>query len=212
MEINLKISETIKYLREFNKLNQSDFGKLIDKGASLVSAYEKGTAVPPIQVLMLISNKFKISIDDIVKGNIKNYNINGVKDEKYTATISSERNSAGNYEIIEKDTKSKSYRLKYADLGMILSDNMKMLYFLVTVLRSKKYEFSEKEKHDLKFYGSLEELLMTIITGKESITDDEYEHLNRIIKSSLFSFINGLLYETEKVLNIETEYSFDEII
>ncbi|WP_449398507.1 hypothetical protein [Chryseobacterium wanjuense] len=53
---------------------------------------------------------------------------------------------------------------------------------------------------------------MNIRSGEEKITYDEFEHLSRIIKSSLFSFINGMMYKAEELLEMNTSFDFDEIL
>ncbi|MDY3528635.1 helix-turn-helix transcriptional regulator [Riemerella anatipestifer] len=65
-----KINENIKYIRESNKLSQSEFGQIIEKGASLVSAYEKGISVPPLNIILKIAEKFNYSIDELVYYNL----------------------------------------------------------------------------------------------------------------------------------------------
>lgn len=71
------ISRNIKFIRESKGLNQSDFAKIIDKGASLISAYEKGVSLPPINIIQLIASEFKYSIDDIVNKDLSQNNYNG---------------------------------------------------------------------------------------------------------------------------------------
>lgn len=61
-----KINENIKYIRESNKLSQSEFGQIIEKGASLVSAYEKGVSIPPLNIILKIAERFNYSIDELV--------------------------------------------------------------------------------------------------------------------------------------------------
>ncbi|GIM58478.1 helix-turn-helix domain-containing protein [Capnocytophaga canimorsus] len=77
MEFNSKINENIRYIREANNLSQAEFGNIIEKGASLVSAYEKGVSVPPLNIILKIADKFNYSIDELVY-----YNINEVDKER----------------------------------------------------------------------------------------------------------------------------------
>ncbi|MEI7488317.1 MAG: helix-turn-helix transcriptional regulator, partial [Chryseobacterium sp.] len=73
MDIKSNINENIKFIRESNSLNQADFGKIIGKGASLVSAYEKGVSTPPLNIIQIISNEFNYSLDDLVNVNLQEF-------------------------------------------------------------------------------------------------------------------------------------------
>jgi|GEM_PF-4583247 len=75
MEIKSNLNGNIKFIRESNNLSQGDFGKIIGKGASLVSAYENGISTPPLNIMQIISDKFNYSLDDLV-----NLNLQGVGD------------------------------------------------------------------------------------------------------------------------------------
>ena len=89
METLSKINETIRYIREKNKLSQSEFGSIIDKGASLVSAYEKGVSIPPLNIILIIAEKFNYSIDELVYNNLNEIdNEVNIHNDKYYTNVS----------------------------------------------------------------------------------------------------------------------------
>ena len=89
MEKLSKINENIRYIREKNKLSQSEFGSIIDKGASLVSAYEKGVSIPPLNIILIIAEKFNYSIDELVYNNLNEIdNEVNIHNDKYYTNVS----------------------------------------------------------------------------------------------------------------------------
>ena len=70
MENNNYTAVNIKYLRELNKMTQSDLAKKINKKTSIISAYEKGISKPPTDVLLTISSIFGVSFQWLVETDI----------------------------------------------------------------------------------------------------------------------------------------------
>lgn len=70
----MKIGETIAKLRKENNMTQEDLAKLLNVSSKTISKWECGNSVPDIILLKEISDTFKISIDDLLDGNIINYN------------------------------------------------------------------------------------------------------------------------------------------
>ena len=89
MEKLSKINENIRYIREKNKLSQSEFGSIIDKGASLVSAYEKGVSIPPLNIILIIAEKFNYYIDELFSNNLNEIdNEVNIHNDKYYTNVS----------------------------------------------------------------------------------------------------------------------------
>lgn len=55
--------DRIRALRELNGLSVAEFGKKIDVSRQLVSAWERGTYTPSVQMLERIANAFNAPID-----------------------------------------------------------------------------------------------------------------------------------------------------
>jgi transcriptional regulator with XRE-family HTH domain len=62
----------LKYLRAVKGFNQSQMLDFIGiDGITKWSDYERGKARPPIEILVLISDKFQISLDDLIKKDLR---------------------------------------------------------------------------------------------------------------------------------------------
>ena len=60
------LSKNIRHLRREHKLTQSDVADQIGKSKENVSAYEKERSLPPIDVILKLSEIFQVTIDDLV--------------------------------------------------------------------------------------------------------------------------------------------------
>lgn len=65
------VSQNIKYLRRLNGLTQDQFSRKIGIKRSLVGAYEEARANPPLDKLKVIANCFGISVDALIKQDIR---------------------------------------------------------------------------------------------------------------------------------------------
>lgn len=65
------ISENIKYLRNLNRLTQEQFSSRIGIKRSLLGAYEEARANPPLDKLKLIAQSFGVSVDALIKQDIR---------------------------------------------------------------------------------------------------------------------------------------------
>lgn len=61
-----KIGKRIKEIRIENKLSQNDFGKILSVSQDTVSLWETGKSLPPVEIVVLISQTFKVSADYIL--------------------------------------------------------------------------------------------------------------------------------------------------
>lgn len=62
----LYIATNIKYLRTINKKTQEELAKVCNKKNTAISNWEKGIREPDAIDLIMISNFFNISIDDLM--------------------------------------------------------------------------------------------------------------------------------------------------
>ena len=63
----MNIGNNVKELRKVRKLTQKQLGELINKGERTVQKYEKGDILPPIDVLLKISDVLKFPYLDLIK-------------------------------------------------------------------------------------------------------------------------------------------------
>lgn len=65
------ISQNLKYLRKsINNLTQVQLAKSTGLSRGVLSAYEKGNAIPPIDNIIKICSYFGVTIDDFVLNKI----------------------------------------------------------------------------------------------------------------------------------------------
>ena len=67
----MNLQDKIIQVRKDNNLSQEEFAELIGVTRQSVSNWERGTCYPDIETLIIISNKFDISLDNLLKGDIK---------------------------------------------------------------------------------------------------------------------------------------------
>ncbi len=64
------LSENIKFLRKRRKLTQNDLAETLGTKRSSINNYESGTAVPPLSVLISLSDLFHLSVDTLIRINL----------------------------------------------------------------------------------------------------------------------------------------------
>ena len=62
--------QNLKYLRKLKGLTQEEFAQKLHIKRSLLGAYEEERAEPRIEVLEIISDQFKISLDDLLRSDL----------------------------------------------------------------------------------------------------------------------------------------------
>lgn len=71
--MNTYISLNIKALRNGANFSQTKFGKLISKAKETIASYESGRVEPNIQSMIILSDYFQISIDDLIRSDISKW-------------------------------------------------------------------------------------------------------------------------------------------
>ena len=67
----MNIGNQILNIRKENQLPQEEFGKLFHVTRQTVSNWENGKSYPELQILVSISNQFDISLDTLLKEDLK---------------------------------------------------------------------------------------------------------------------------------------------
>ena len=85
----MKLCEQIYKFRCEKKLSQSELAEALDVSRQSVSKWETGAAVPELSKLMLMSELFGVSLDELVKGKEETrYNADGASDhDRYEAPL-----------------------------------------------------------------------------------------------------------------------------
>lgn len=80
------IGKRIRLLRTENEMTQTDLANLLGVGKTTISNYENGNSCPDNEILLKLSNLFKVSTDFILGNTIKRNHTNlSPKDEKNIA-------------------------------------------------------------------------------------------------------------------------------
>lgn len=85
----MKIGETISKIRKDQNMTQEEFSKLFNVTRQTISSWENEKSYPDLQTLVDISNKFKVSLDVLLKGDetmVKSLN-KKIKQSKIIKTI-----------------------------------------------------------------------------------------------------------------------------
>jgi transcriptional regulator with XRE-family HTH domain len=71
------IAKNIKHLREQKELSQEAFGEILHISRAQVSTFERDCSSPSIDILIALSNYFKIPIDILIKNDLTKANTTG---------------------------------------------------------------------------------------------------------------------------------------
>lgn len=83
-----KISKNIKKLRQDRGLTQEAFAERLNLTRQAVSSWETGRTQPDVEMLGIISEKFSVSVEELIYGEKRNTTIdNGTKNYFSTATV-----------------------------------------------------------------------------------------------------------------------------
>jgi transcriptional regulator with XRE-family HTH domain len=66
-----KISSNIKHLRQLKKWSQEQLANALDSSRAKIGSYEEERCDPPVETLIKISNLFHVSIDALVKCDLR---------------------------------------------------------------------------------------------------------------------------------------------
>lgn len=67
---NMQLAKNLKYLREKNNLKQEDIGDIINLTRQAYSNYENQNRTPDIDTLMILSNYYNVSLNDLIFCNL----------------------------------------------------------------------------------------------------------------------------------------------
>jgi transcriptional regulator with XRE-family HTH domain len=129
-----KIAKNIKHLRGLKSLTQEQFSSEIDITKSRVGSYEEGRSEPPIDMLIMLSDYFKIPIDALVKNDLTLAESDTFIDIGNQRVLFPMRVDEHNENVIEVVTKSASagYLEGYSDTEFIADLPIMSLDFLPT--------------------------------------------------------------------------------
>ncbi len=117
------LGENIKYLRTRQKLSQEKLAEILGVKRSSLSGYELGTTEPNVEILSQLSDYFEVSIDALVKHDLKGLDKEAIKNKDLSSIRSSnirvlsttvDKSNKENIEYVPKKAKA-GYLNGYAD-------------------------------------------------------------------------------------------------
>lgn len=129
-----KIAKNIKHLRSLKELTQEQFSIELDISKSRVGSYEEGRSEPPIDILIRLSDFFKIPIDALVKNDLTLGQEDAFIDIGNQRVLFPMRVDENNNDVIEVVTQEASagYLQGYSDTEFIANLPIMSLNFLPT--------------------------------------------------------------------------------
>ena len=112
-----KISYNIRYLRELKKLSQEGLADELNITRARLGAYEESRNAPPIEILIKLSEYFHISIDALVKADLRKTDINSlinIGDNRLLFPVMIDRENNDHREVINEKA-SAGYLSGYSD-------------------------------------------------------------------------------------------------
>lgn len=181
----MKKGEKIKELRAKLGLTQEEFSKKIGLSRSSLALIETNKNNPTINVYERINEVFNVNLI----GNKSNIVINS----------NNEKSRQIKFSDIESDIRQ---------MNSINNDNLLFLFFLTSILRLHKYNFTKSELKDLLFYKSLSSMIDEL---EEMDTFEEiiYTNMKHMYKANIYRTIMTYINICEKKIGITMDYNFD---
>tara|TARA_B110000090_G_C13345116_1_gene432687 strand:+ start:301 stop:741 length:441 start_codon:yes stop_codon:yes gene_type:complete len=107
------IRENIEYLIKKNRLKLLEFGKILGVSMAVAGTYKNGRAKPSYETLLVLSDKFNISCDDLLKKDLS-------KEEGSNNGLVKESNAT--YRPTKEDTTPEVAALKTQLLQLLQND------------------------------------------------------------------------------------------
>lgn len=178
------LSDNLRQLRQENNLNQKDFADMFGISTVSLSSYENGTKMPPLELLINISQKFNISLDELCDNKNSVYiTIPDIIDFLYQLVLDDIIYLRERFETINDTYTIFGAFFKYKVLDDFLQEfnDMVHLYNGGTIKKSlldlwiidKKLQYREKYKNDKNINMTKEEYLKKI----------EEENMKEVINS-----------------------------
>lgn len=128
------IANNIKHLRELKRQTQEYFANELKITRERVASYEQGRSSPPVEILMALSDYFKLPIDILIRNDLskaEDASFINIGEQRILFPIKVNEDNEDMVEIISEDT-SAGYLRGYADPEYIDSLNSLKLPFLPT--------------------------------------------------------------------------------
>ena len=170
----MTLGERIKYVRKSNKLNQTQFAKILGISQTHVSKIEKGVENPSETLLRFIAYMFAVDL-----GWLKNE----VSEKKHIAKVT-----------FDKRRQHLEFLMRYMNESQSLDFAEAFDFFGITC----SLFFDEKKGFKDSGLRTLREVLRTLfilVYHRQTTDDKECEHQITILKNAIDNFIKNIMAE-----------------
>lgn len=109
------IGQNIKYLRIKHKLSQQELSEKLSVPRSSLSDYERGHTQVSIDILIKLSDIFKVKIDDLLRSNLSHHDLEIIRNRDLRVlAISVDADNNSNIELVETKAEA-GYLQSFAD-------------------------------------------------------------------------------------------------
>lgn len=112
------LSTNIKVGRTRAGLTQQELAEMMEVGRGTITAYEKGRAVPPLSVMVKLSDALNISLDSFVKKDLQNEKTGDAKLPHDLGVMTVDTNGLENIELVDHKAAA-GYVKGYKDVNYI---------------------------------------------------------------------------------------------
>ncbi|WP_051651716.1 helix-turn-helix transcriptional regulator [Proteiniclasticum ruminis] len=175
--MNMNISEQIRVNRKKVSASQEDLAERVYVSRQTISSWENGKSYPDLQSLLLLSEIFSISLDELIKGDV----------EEMKEKISSEKMKWGSYAMVL------FFVLMVSMLPFVKRVSsyfmVPMVIFALLMIGASILVEKEKKLYQVETYGEILEFM----EGRKTEPMDPYERKKKLRTGIVYKILGGFL-------------------
>ena len=173
----MNISEQIRVNRKKVSASQEDLAERVYVSRQTISSWENGKSYPDLQSLLLLSEIFSISLDELIKGDV----------EEMKEKISSEKMKWGSYAMVL------FFVLMVSMLPFVKRVSsyfmVPMVIFALLMIGASILVEKEKKLYQVETYGEILEFM----EGRKTEPMDPYERKKMLRTGIVYKILGGFL-------------------
>ena len=175
--MNMNISEQIRMNRKKIRSSQEDLAERVYVSRQTISSWENGKSYPDLQSLLLLSEIFSISLDELIKGDV----------EEMKEKVVSEKMKWGSYAMILFFVLMVSMMPFVKRVSAYFM--VPLVIFALLMIASSLLVEREKKIHQVETY----EEILEFMEGRKMDLMDPVERKKRLRKETVYKVLGGLL-------------------
>lgn len=173
----MNISEQIRMNRKKIRSSQEELAERVYVSRQTISSWENGKSYPDLQSLLLLSEIFSISLDELIKGDV----------EEMKEKVVSEKMKWGSYAMILFFVLMVSMMPFVKRVSAYFM--VPLLIFALLMIASSLLVEREKKIHQVETY----EEILEFMEGRKMDPMDPVERKKRLRKETVYKVLGGLL-------------------